>query len=241
MIVAAALSVVLVRRELARPAPLLPVDLLRIPIFALSICTSILAFAAQMLVFVALPFHLQRKFGFSAVETGLLITPWPLALAVTAPVAGRLADRFPAGLLGALGLTLLSAGLLALVFLPQHPDFADVSWRMAASGMGFGIFLSPNSRAIMTTAPRNRSGGASGVMGSARLLGQTTGAALVALLLGRVPTRATTVALCIGAGLAAVAAVVSASRLLGGPSAGTPHPLLAERDGNKAVETSTKL
>ena len=215
MIAAAAVASVLVRRELVRPAPLLPVDLLRIPIFALSICTSILAFTAQMLVLVALPFRFEREFGFSAVETGLLMTPWPLALAVTAPFAGRLADRYPAGLLGALGLTALSAGLLALAFLKPHSDFVDVAWRMAACGMGFGIFLSPNSRTIMTAAPRMRSGGASGMMGTARLLGQTTGAALVALLLGRMPLRATTAALFIGAGFAVIAALVSASRLLG--------------------------
>jgi MFS transporter, DHA2 family, multidrug resistance protein len=234
MIAATAVASVLVRRELARPAPLLPVDLLRIPIFALSIGTSILAFAAQMLVFVALPFQLQREFGFSAVATGLLVTPWPLALAVIAPIAGRLADRYPAGILGALGLTVLSVGLLALAFLRRNPDFVDVAWRMAACGVGFGIFLSPNSRTIIAAAPRKRSGGASGMMGTARLLGQTTGAALVALLLGRIPLRATTAALFIGAGFAALAALVSASRLFGGPSTGALRPEPAERDGNRA-------
>jgi DHA2 family multidrug resistance protein-like MFS transporter len=224
MIAAAAVAAVLVRRELARPAPLLPVDLLRIPIVALSIGTSILAFAAQMLAFVALPFHLEREFGFSAVTTGLLITPWPLALALTAPIAGRLADRYPAGLLGALGLTVLSVGLLALVFLPQHPDFAGVAWRMASCGMGFGIFLSPNTRTVIAATPRHRSGGESGMLGTARLLGQTIGTALVALLLGRIPMSATTMALVVGAVLAAMAALISASRLLGGPSTTTLRP-----------------
>ena len=78
-----------VRRQLALPVPLLPVDLLRIPLFSLSICTSICSFCAQMLALVALPFFLQSVIGRSEVETGLLLTPWPLATMVMAPL-GRL-------------------------------------------------------------------------------------------------------------------------------------------------------
>ncbi|MBR7426460.1 MFS transporter, partial [Klebsiella quasipneumoniae] len=73
-----------VRRQLALPVPLLPVDLLRIPLFSLSICTSICSFCAQMLALVALPFFLQSVIGRSEVETGLLLTPWPLATMVMA-------------------------------------------------------------------------------------------------------------------------------------------------------------
>lgn len=203
----------LVRRERARSAPLFPVDLLGIPIFALSICTSIFSFAAQMLALVSLPFHLQQDFGYSAVQTGLLITPWPLAIAVAAPIAGRLADRYPAGLLGGAGLVVFAAGLLALGFLPQHAHFSDVAWRMILCGLGFGFFQSPNNRQLIASAPRHRSGGASGMLGTARLLGQTIGAALVALLFGRVANHATSVALFIAAGFATAAAAVSALRL----------------------------
>ncbi len=64
-----------VRRQLSQPAPLLPVDLLANPVFALSISTSVCSFCAQMLAFVALPFMLQDAFGFSQVDTGLLMTP----------------------------------------------------------------------------------------------------------------------------------------------------------------------
>src|SRR6202021_2155772 len=159
----------LVRRELSRPAPLFPVDLLGIPVFALSVGTSICSFAAQMLAFVALPFHLQQEFGYSAVQTGLLITPWPLAIAFAAPVAGRLADRHPAGLLGAIGLLIFACGLVALALLPQHPQLVDVAWRMAVCGLGFGFFQSPNNRALIGSAPRHRSGGASGMLGTAPL------------------------------------------------------------------------
>lgn len=207
----------LVRREALRSAPLFPVDLLRIPLFGLSVGTSVCSFAAQMLALVSLPFHLQQEFGYSAVQTGLLITPWPLAIAVAAPVAGRLSDRYPAGLLGAGGLVVFAAGLIALALLPPRPDFADVAWRMSVCGLGFGFFQSPNNRAMIASAPRNRSGGASGMLGTARLLGQTTGAALVALLFGRSAQHATEYALFIAAAFALAATMVSSLRLFQKP------------------------
>lgn len=215
-----ACSVLLVRRERGRPAPLFPLDLLANPMFALSVGTSVCSFAAQMLALVALPFRFQQQFGYSAVETGLLITPWPLAIAVAAPVAGRLADRYPAGLLGGGGLLVFAAGLFLLALLPHHPDYQDVIWRMAICGLGFGFFQSPNNRTLIASAPRSRSGGASGMLGTARLLGQTTGAALVALFFGKFPADATIAALYVATALALSAAGVSCLRLFQRPDAG---------------------
>ncbi len=139
-----------------------------------------------MLAFVAMPFYLESRFGYSAVQIGLLITPWPIAVAFAAPLAGRLVERYPAGLLGGIGLArLFAAGLGALALLPANPSIADVMWRMALAGAGFGLFQTPNNRTMIAAAPRERSGGASGMLGTARLLGQTTGAALVSFFLAR--------------------------------------------------------
>jgi len=203
----------LVLRQLSRSFPLLPVDLLRIPLFALSVATSICSFAAQGLAYVSLPFLFQNGLGRSQVATGLLMTPWPLTVAVIAPVAGRLSDRYPAGVLGGIGLLAMAAGLAALALLPAHPGNLDIIWRTALCGAGFGFFNAPNNRAMITAAPPERSGGASGMLATARLLGQTTGAALVALVFGLAPSLGTTLTLALAACFSAGAAVVSFLRL----------------------------
>jgi len=203
---------VMVWRESHRAWPLLPVDLLRGRLFSLSVATSVCSFVAQMMAYVALPFYLQTELGRTAVETGLLMTPWPLMTGVMAPISGRLADRYPAGILGAIGLLVFGCGIALLALLPAHPGAADIAWRMAICGAGFGLFQSPNNRAIINAAPQNRSGGASGMIGTARLLGQTIGAALVALIYGLAV--GTVAALAIAAGIALVAALVSSIRLV---------------------------
>jgi DHA2 family multidrug resistance protein-like MFS transporter len=200
-------------RELRREAPLVPFDLLRIPIFGLSIATSIVSFAAQMMAYVGLPFYFQTVMGRSAVETGLLMTPWPLAVGISAPLAGRLADRHRAGSLGGAGLGVFAIGLFALSIMPAHASDLDISWRMALCGLGFGFFQSPNNRAMVTSAPMHRSGAAGGALATARLLGQTAGAVTTAVFFHLAGTHATKTALATAAGLAALAAVVSLSRL----------------------------
>src|SRR5208283_3339304 len=104
----AAIGAVFVRRQLRLAAPLLPLDLLRRPVFALSLATSI--------SFVALPFYFEDTLRRSETATGLLMTPWSLATALIAPISGRLADRFAPGLLGGAGLLALGLGLMLLAF-----------------------------------------------------------------------------------------------------------------------------
>lgn len=207
-----ALAWLLTRHELPRPAPIVPFDLLRVRLFSLSLVASVCSFMAQMTGLVALPFEIQRL-GHSAVETGLFMTPWPVALALTAPVAGRLADRYPAGLLGGLGLLALAAGLVLLALFPASGSTAGLVWRMALCGLGFGFFQAPNNRTIMAAAPRSRSGAAGGMLSAARLLGQTLGAAGVAILFRAYGAAGSHFALGVAAVLALIGAAVSASRL----------------------------
>ena len=213
-------AIALVRYELGRPAPLIPFDLLRIPMFSMSIATSICSFMAQAIAFVALPFEIQRL-GHSAVETGLLMTPWPLALACAAPVAGHLADRYPAGILGGLGLMVMAAGLWLLASAPASGNAGALIWRMAVVGLGFGFFQSPNNRAMIASAPPLRSGAAGGMQGTARLLGQSMGAASVAIMFRANPVEGSNLALHVAAAVALVASVVSMIRLAAKQE---PHP-----------------
>ncbi|MBW6401629.1 MFS transporter [Roseomonas sp. HJA6] len=211
--IAAAAAVWMVRRQSQEEAPLVPIDLLRRPIFALSVCTSVACFTVQMLAFVSLPFHLHDVLGFPAESTGLLMMPWPMAVAVAAPLAGRLTEHFTAGWLGFLGLATMSLGMLMLYLAPEHAGAADIAWRMALCGAGFGFFQTPNNRTLLGAAPRSRSGAAGGMSSTARLFGQSTGAALVALLLSRFAPDGTSLALATGASLAAIAALVSVARV----------------------------
>jgi len=207
----ALLGWLLVLHEEPRRAPLIPFDLLRVRLFTLSLVTSVCSFMAQMTALVSLPFEIQRL-GHSAVTTGLLMTPWPLALACTAPIAGRLADRYPAAILGGVGLLLMTAGLLSLAYFPPSGTSASFAGRMALCGLGFGFFQAPNNRTIMTAAPRARSGAAGGMLSVARLAGQTLGAASVAILFRAYADAGPQIALHLAAALALTAAVVSFAR-----------------------------
>lgn len=174
----------LVRRQLSKDRPMLPLDLLKLPVFACSIGSSICGFCAQMIAFVTLPFYFHDVLGYSATVTGLLMTPWPLATAVAAPVAGRLADKYSPIRLTGLGMMVFAIGLYAITFVPEGGSYAGIIGALALCGIGFGLFQAPNNRLMLTSAPRDRSGGASGMLSTARLTGQSVGAALAAILIG---------------------------------------------------------
>lgn len=201
----------LVRRERGKTAPLIPLDLLRLRPFALGVIASICCFTAYMAGMVALPFYLQQGLGVSTLSTGLYMTLWPAATAFAAPMAGRLADKVSTAWLCALGGTSLAAGLMLAALWPILPAILAGT---VLCGAGFGFFQTPNNRTMLLAAPRERSGAAGGMQGTARLSGQTAGALIMTVLFALAPAMgAPRFGLALAACFALAAGAVSALRV----------------------------
>jgi DHA2 family multidrug resistance protein-like MFS transporter len=206
--------VMLIRRELPKTGPLIPLDLLRERVFRLSVIASVCCFIGQMAGFVALPFYLQHELGRSAAAAGLVMTAWPLTVAIVAPLSGRFADRFSNDTLCVVGGLSLAVGLGLAALWPLHGSLLPLIPFLILSGFGFGLFQTPNNRNMLLAAPRERSGAAGGMQGMARLSGQTGGSVVMLLLFGLTSdTSAPHIGLAVGAAMAGVAALVSSLKL----------------------------
>ncbi|HTH98180.1 MAG TPA: MFS transporter [Stellaceae bacterium] len=203
----------LVHRSLSQSAPLVPIDLLRIPVFSMSVVTSIASFIAQSLAFVALPFYFIDVLHRSQVDAGLLMTPWPAAVACVAPIVGRLAERHSALMLSGIGSGTLLVGLGLLALLPADATSWDITWRTALCGVGFATFQNPNNKILLSSAPLTRSGAAGGMLATARLTGQTLGAALTAVVF-RLASNGEGMALIMAALFAGLAAFLNLRRYM---------------------------
>jgi len=203
----------LILREAPKAAPLLPLDLLRERSFSLSVIASILCFTGQTAALVALPFYLQQGLGQTALTVGLVLSPWPLAVAATSALAGILSDRLPTAWLCALGGGVLGAGLGAMAALSSSASISPIIGLSALSGVGFGLFQVPNNRNLFSAAPAVRSGAAGAMQGTARLTGQIGGALMMTLLFNAAPLiAAARLGLAIAAGFALTAGLVSLLR-----------------------------
>ncbi|WP_424810688.1 MFS transporter [Roseococcus sp. YIM B11640] len=168
----------LLKREMSRSTPLLPLDLLRVPTIRFAVMASICMFAVHILIAINMPFHLSAA-GFSPMVVGMIITPYPIAIGLLAPIAGRLSDRLPSAIPCAIGGGLLAVAMVLLSVLPAgRPELICPALLLA--GIGFGFFQAPNNRAIVVNAPRARAGGAGGLQSTARVLGQAIGATTAA-------------------------------------------------------------
>ena len=203
----------LIRRERKSEAPLLPTDLFAVPAFRVAVMASICCFTGQMLSYVAMPFYLQHTLGMTPDVAGLYMIPWPAAVAVVAPIAGRLSNHVKTAWLCAAGGALLAVGL-AIVGVGAA-DSRGVTFLAGTviAGIGFGLFQTPNNRILLLSAPKARSGAAGAMQGTARLTGQTCGAIAMTMVFAAVPhALAPNVALLLAAACAALAAVISLGR-----------------------------
>lgn len=202
------IGVIFVRREHVQERPMLPVDLLRRADIALPSIGLMAGYLSSMIIMLALPFILQQRYHFSPTAAGAVLAPWALTAMVFAPVAGMLSDRYPAGLLGGLGMIIGVGGLLGIAFLPDAPSHIDVIWPILLCGVGFGMYYSPTTRQVIAAAPVHRTAAAGALTTTIRGSGQTLGATAVAALLasgfGTGPAAGLT-----AAGLAAIAGLCS--------------------------------
>jgi MFS transporter, DHA2 family, multidrug resistance protein len=213
LLLSAICLVALVRREAPREAPLIPLDLLRRWPFRISVIASVCCFSAQMVSYVALPFYLQHALGKGAFITGLYMTPWPLTVAFAAPISGRLCSRISTAWLCAAGGVCLSVGLVLCTLWPLQQSIGPLIFFTMICGLGFGLFQTPNNRNMLLSAPPERSGAAGGMQSTARLVGQTLGAVIMAILFTLIPmASAPRVGLGIAAFLALAGGVASVLR-----------------------------
>lgn len=181
LVVAAILAWVLVRRSWGQPAPVVPVDLLRIRSIGYAVVASAFFFGAQMAAFVALPFYFKMSYGASYAEVGLYLGAWAIGGALMAPVSAYTAARYPVAILCAMGAFVMASGLAGVLLAPADAGLAWPVVCMFLGGVGFGFFQTPNNRAMLGNTPRHRSGAAGGMQATTRVLGQGVGTACVGL------------------------------------------------------------
>jgi EmrB/QacA subfamily drug resistance transporter len=178
LVVAAVGLIAAVVVELHRRDPLLDVRLVGSRVLGSALLSFLLSILALFAVAFLLPFYFEELRGFDPLRSGLLLTPYSLALAMVAPLSGTLADRVGSRWLAPLGLSLACTGLLLLTQLGPDASPFDIAWRLAVSGMGQGLFQSPNTRTIMGAAPAAQSGTVSGLVATTRVVGQSLSVAV---------------------------------------------------------------
>lgn len=173
--------IILVRRATSQCSPMLPIDLLRRRPLALQVGASICCFVGQSIGFVALPFHLQAA-AHDVLTTGLVISCWPVGVACTSIVSGRIGRRLDPAAQCTVGGFILGTGLLLLAKLPSSGSAFPMAAGTVVCGVGFGLFQLANNRTLFLAAPPERAAAAGGLQGTARLLGQTAGTLLMSLI-----------------------------------------------------------
>ncbi len=191
LLVGIACAILFVRAERRAPSPLLDLELLAKPAFLLGNAANFASYAALFGVFFLAPFALVRVYHESAFSAGLRLSILPVMLGLLAPVGGMLYDRLGARVPTSCGMLICIAGL-ALLYLFLDGAAANlwlVTLSLAVIGTGQGLFISPNTSAIMSAAPATETGQAGSVLNVVRMLGISTGIAgastLLALMIGR--------------------------------------------------------
>jgi EmrB/QacA subfamily drug resistance transporter len=168
--------------EARASAPMMRLAVFRRRAFSFGITSGLLAYLALFGTLFVFPFYLQFSGHLSPAAAGVRLLILPLALGLTAPFAGSVADRLGARPLTVGGMALTAAALLAIALHPTTGPFLLVE--LIAIGVGLGTFTPPNNAAIMSAVEGDQAGMASGILNMTRGMGTAMGVALVGIVFG---------------------------------------------------------
>lgn len=176
--------------EKGNASPVFDIKLvLRNRILAFSSLAALIHYAATSATGFFISLYLQYLKGFDARSAGLIMISQPVAMALLSPVAGKLSDKRNPGVIASIGMGLTGIGLLMLCFITSATPSWLIALMLTVMGIGFGLFSSPNSNAIMSSVEKKYLGIASGIVGTMRMIGQmmSMGIAmmLIALYIGK--------------------------------------------------------
>lgn len=172
------LIVIFILVESHSPAPMLDLSLFRVPLFSAATTSAVLNYICVYTITFLMPFYLIQGRGLNSAQAGLLLTAQPVMMAIAAPISGALSDRTGSRWPGMIGMAVLSAGLFLLASLGSATSLLIAALALALAGLGTGTFISPNTSALMGSAPKQRQGIASGVQAAARNIGMVLGIGL---------------------------------------------------------------
>ena len=159
-------------------APMLDLSLFRVPMFSMAAASAVFNYVCVYSLLFLMPFYLIQGRGLDPAQAGMLLTAQPIIMAIAAPISGALSDKRGSRGPGMLGMALLAAGLFMLSWIGAGTALWIVAAGLAVSGLGTGMFISPNTSALMGAAPQSRQGIASGVQAVARNFGMVLGIGL---------------------------------------------------------------
>jgi len=159
--------------EMRVESPVLNVGLFKNRTFAFSNLAALINYSATFAVTFLLSLYLQYIKALDPLSAGLILVAQPVMMAIFAPVAGRLSDKFVPQKIAALGMALSTIGLAIFSLINSQTSIGFITLGLIILGIGFGLFSSPNTNAIMGSVERRFYGVASAMVSTMRLLGQT--------------------------------------------------------------------
>lgn len=166
------------RREKISPTPFIGLSIFKIPAISYGYAVAALGFMAIFTNAVLFPFYATDILQVDPVKTGLLMLPFPVALAVASPVSGVLSEKYSARLITTAGLGFVLIGTLMFAFIGRNPSYSYIVLAQLVLGCGSGTFQVPNNNTVISAAPKNKLGIVASVNALARNAGMIMGIAL---------------------------------------------------------------